>query len=535
MQDAIASNLDAADERATAPDQQLRVAGESKRAITLLLAAAIALGVGLRLKHYFARNAYWHDEASLVLNIFEKTAAQLLGPLDSAQAAAPGFLLLERGVHVLLGRSELAMRLPPLLASMAGIAIFALLAWRLFAAHEKSGPRVALLMIVLWSCAERLIWHAAEAKQYSIDVLVALALLAVALHEDRSETARLVICATIAAVAVWFSHATAFVFGGISLALLPAICRARRGLVTWLAANALFGASFVALYVASVRDQQVNALYEYWAAGFVDFSRPWIIPIWLFRGLMGIANYALDLGGPVLLPLAAVGGYALWTHRRRQVLGVLVMPAVLVLVASAIRQYPFNGSRLTLFLTPSVFLLVGFGIIALFEWARGHARRKWLAVAVPGYLLAIAAWHAVVYLVRPPIYGNMPAAVRYVAAHDAPQDVFYANKISEFRCYWPDVPPGQLHDAKELDTHVPDGRFWLVLSYRKERAVEDFVHDAIREAEQLDAFKVTGGAAMLFDGIDGPSTRPAVREGEAAAEPSSAGSQTRLGGSVTLP
>ena len=268
MQDAIASNLDpiaAGDADAAASharEARETRARHSPRAIALLLAAAIALGVGLRLKHYFARNAYWHDEASLVLNIFEKSAAQLLGPLDSAQAAAPGFLLLERGVHVLLGRSELAMRLPPLLASMAGIAIFALLAWRLFGPTAERSPRVALLMIVLWACAERLIWHAAEAKQYSIDVLVALALLAIATRETPSTRARLAWCAAVAAVAVWFSHATAFVFGGISLALLPAMWRENRrsGGLTWLACNALFGVSFVALYLVSVRDQQVNAL-----------------------------------------------------------------------------------------------------------------------------------------------------------------------------------------------------------------------------------------------------------------------------------
>ena len=127
--------------------------------------------------------------------------------------------------------------------------------------------------------------------------------------------------------------------------------------------------------------------------------------------------------------------------------------------------------------------------------------------------------------------------MRLVYSVRTPQDVFYANKISEFRCYWPDVRKDQLRDASELDTHVPDGRFWLVLSYRKETTVEDLVDDAKRDAEQLDAFKVTGGAAMLFDGIDGPSTRPsaAAREGEAPAEPTSTGSQTRLGRSLALP
>src|SRR5688572_26123385 len=152
MQDVVAANLDRAmgDAAGTARVPHVRGA-DSQRVIAVLLAAAVALGVGLRLKQYFARNAYWHDEASLVLNIFEKTAAQLLGPLDSAQAAAPGFLLIERGVHVLFGRSELAMRLPPLIASFAGIAVFALLAWRMLGARW---PRVAVLLMALFACSD---------------------------------------------------------------------------------------------------------------------------------------------------------------------------------------------------------------------------------------------------------------------------------------------------------------------------------------------------------------------------------------------
>ena len=52
--------------------------------------ALVLLGVGLRVKHYVAANPYWHDEASIVVNLFEKDARQLLGRLDMAQAAPPG-------------------------------------------------------------------------------------------------------------------------------------------------------------------------------------------------------------------------------------------------------------------------------------------------------------------------------------------------------------------------------------------------------------------------------------------------------------
>ena len=62
-----------------------------QRAYRLML-VAVVLGIGLRLRQYLAQQPYWHDEAMLVLNIFDKDASGLLGPLDSAQAAPPGFM-----------------------------------------------------------------------------------------------------------------------------------------------------------------------------------------------------------------------------------------------------------------------------------------------------------------------------------------------------------------------------------------------------------------------------------------------------------
>ena len=497
-------------------DERPLAGGESKRVITLLLAAAIALGVGLRLKHYFARNAYWHDEASLVLNIFEKSAAQLLGPLDLAQAAAPGFLLLERGVHVLLGRSELAMRLPPLLASMAGIALFALLAWRPArrARDAARGAAAGRPLGVLGTA--HLARGGGEAVQRR------RARLAHAARRSR--------CARRARRRSGSSRARRSrpspsgsrtrrrsCSAAISLALLAAMWRTKRGLLAWLACNALFGASFVALYFLSVRNQQVNALYEYWAAGFVDFSRPWMLPIWFVRAVAEHlqlparhrrAGAAAADGRRRIRPLAARPG----DPHGREVLAMLIMPAALVLVASAIRQYPFTGSRLTLFLAPNVFLLAGFGVAALIEWARrAPTMRAWLAVAVPAYLLAVAAWHAVVYLVRPPQYGNMPAAVRYVAAHDCAgrrllreQDLRVPLLLAR-------------RDASAMRKSSPaksrtDGSGSCCRTCRAGAIAwsKPLLAEVNPEAQQLDAFSVPGGAAMLFDGIDGPTTRPAA-------------------------
>src|SRR5688500_17597134 len=125
MQDAAAVRSSTSD---TAPAVEAGMRSRD-RGVAVMLTAAVLEALRLRLKHYLAQQPHWHDEASLVVNIFEKSARELLGPLESAQAAAPGFLLLERGMHVRFGRSELAMRLPSLLASLAGLALFAVLTW----------------------------------------------------------------------------------------------------------------------------------------------------------------------------------------------------------------------------------------------------------------------------------------------------------------------------------------------------------------------------------------------------------------------
>ncbi|UOQ70658.1 hypothetical protein [Hymenobacter cellulosilyticus] len=62
-------------------------------------------------------------------------------------------------------------------------------------------------------------------------------------------------------------------------------------------------------------------------------------------------------------------------RRNRLLLGILVLPVVLVLAASALRVYPFH-ERFLLFLAPLLMLLAGFGIETLArQWAR---RPVWL-------------------------------------------------------------------------------------------------------------------------------------------------------------
>ncbi|MBF8261677.1 MAG: hypothetical protein HW376_1206, partial [candidate division NC10 bacterium] len=88
----------------------------------------VLFGLGCRLSQYAANTSLWHDEAYVALSILHKSFAGLLGPLDWKEASPPGFLVVEKLVVALLGRSEYALRLVPLVAGLAGMICFAGLA-----------------------------------------------------------------------------------------------------------------------------------------------------------------------------------------------------------------------------------------------------------------------------------------------------------------------------------------------------------------------------------------------------------------------
>ena len=79
----------------TADIQKPSARGQSsdRRLAGRLMLAAIVLSLTCRTVQYLADRSFWHDEASLVLNIREKTAGQLMGRLDYEQASPPLFLL----------------------------------------------------------------------------------------------------------------------------------------------------------------------------------------------------------------------------------------------------------------------------------------------------------------------------------------------------------------------------------------------------------------------------------------------------------
>lgn len=133
-----------------------------RRSLCLLL----ALGTAWRLERYVLQMPLWGDEAALALNFFDRDFPGLLLPLANAQVSPILFLWLEKSFLLVLGPSELALRLLPLIAGLGGLWLFLLLARRVM---EPLPAAIAGGILAVSFYAVR---HAVEVKPYPVICLL---------------------------------------------------------------------------------------------------------------------------------------------------------------------------------------------------------------------------------------------------------------------------------------------------------------------------------------------------------------------------
>ena len=248
---------------------------EIDKTIDRIIWGLALLGIALRVLRYAQNRSLWLDEIFLAQNLIHKSAAALMGPLDYRQGAPPLFLLLCKWTISMCGTSELALRLAPLLAGIAGVCLFALLARRIL-----SGP-AALAAIALFALLEPLIYYSSEVKQYSTDVLVTVGILCgtvrfAAQSNNSSKNSRFFLF-SIGIIAIFSSHPTVFVLAGASLWLL----QSRKQMLSPLVPVFIgWGIALFADYFLFLKPLEANSgLQHHWAAAYPPISVeiiPWL-------------------------------------------------------------------------------------------------------------------------------------------------------------------------------------------------------------------------------------------------------------------
>lgn len=413
----------------------------------LAVAAALAVGLLLRLMQYAVERSLWLDEALLSSSVLYRDFAGLLRPLDFGQTAPLGFLFLEKLVVTLLGTGEYALRLLPLLAGVAGVLLVPAVARR-----YVSRP-AAPLAVAVFALAPFLVYYSSEVKQYAFDALVSLVVLLAAWELARApRPARAALFLALAGVAgVWLSQPAVFMLAGTTLALAQHAWKAgdRRRLYAAAAASLAWGASFLFSYAMSRRTlADPEYMQSFWKGGFFtteeitwlprQFARAFREPL----GIMGADDsLLLSYAGAGAALLAFLAGCA-WAARRRSLrFNLLVFPLALTLLASFVRLYPFGGSylssgRVLIFLIPTFGFLMAEGAVAARRRLGGTAGRAAFAGLAVLILLPSVSYAA---LSVPHVRAEVKPLLDYAAEQRQPGDFMYVyyNGRAVFRYYAP--------------------------------------------------------------------------------------------------
>ncbi len=332
----------------------------SARVRRFLVAAAVicVLGAFLRVFVYAANLSLWLDEALLSLNLIRRGPRELLDPLWWDQGAPPLFLLAERSAVQILGEGEWALRLLPLIAGLASLPLFAVLARRVLG----SGP-FALFAIALFALSVPLARYAAEVKQYGLDVLVALIIVlpATAILRRSLRPVGIVAVALTGGLLTLVSFTAALVTAGVLIAVVAVSVERRDfvGAVTGVGLAVAGGAAGVA-YVRwaappeGLRDRVAGAFRAAEQSPVETASRYLQVTGAEFRWAI-VASGVLALAGVIALVL-----------RDRPVFWLLTGPFLAAFAADIAGVYPFY-QRFSLFTVPFALLLIAIGARAIWD------------------------------------------------------------------------------------------------------------------------------------------------------------------------
>jgi hypothetical protein len=397
----------------------------------------------------------WHDEAALALNVLGKGFGKLLGPLFFAEAAPPLFLWVEKAVVLVLGDGTYALRLVPFLASCGALVLVAVAAQRLLQ------PRAVPWAVLLFACSDQILWHTCEAKPYAVEVFCAAGLVAVYSFTRQWTLGRqLFLYGLLAPPVIWLAYPGGFLYGGVLMALLPAVWKSGRAW-DWLGYAALtvvVGVSFGALVLGPVHAQRCEAMTSCWLDLFAPWDRPWKVPVWTVASTLEVGRYCCRPIGQVFVAAALVGAVLLWKRGQSKVLALLTLPVGLALIASYLHAYPYGGVRVLVYAAPALVLLTGEGVAVALDWLGARSR---LAAAGLAALVAIPVGLAVYRVVEPWDRADCAGASAYVLAHRRPGDPVAGNHW-EYQYYFRRLGPAltPLVGAPR----PPSDRLWLVLS-----------------------------------------------------------------------
>jgi hypothetical protein len=438
----------------------------------ILPAVAVVVVIAVsEVQQWLAVTPLWLDEETISLNVRDRSFVGLAGPLWLGQSAPLGWLVLVRAVVRLIGTSEVALRLVPLVFAVAMLAV------AVWIGRRWLGLLGAFTLA--WLCGfSPWLWHyASEVKHYTADACGALLLPALAVWVLEAGTppgrrARLIAWWAVAAAALWVSNGALLATPVLAVFLTLALWR-QDG---WRAAGwtAVIGflwfGSFGLDYAWSGRYTLASPyLRDFWASKLPAPSLGALDRVqWAWHQLPLLAWNPAGTPLWITLWLCAVVGYGVAVPRRVGLaFALLPLSAFLLGIVGVVPL----AERLALWIVPALYM----GVALLVDRAARAAtearrRRHWPVLVAAAVAVVLAARLSVDISDRgaPELlfFGTLDtkqglddrSAVRWLMAQHQAGDAILTTHMTWPAVWWygdmplgdPVVAEGALHDGTGL-------------------------------------------------------------------------------------
>lgn len=411
-----------------------------------LLWLLIALGIVLRLIQYLHDTSLWFDESRNALGIISLSVFKLVSPTPHQTLSLPiGFLMLEKLATQILGYSESALRLIPLFFGVASMFLFYKVARKYISAQAVP------IAIALFAITQYLIELSSSVKPYAGDVAIALMLYTmISYSQSRNHyILRNITFGILGAVAVWISHPSVFILGGIGMTL-AITCLINK---EWQKIRGLFItfflwiAGFLMVYITYTRPLMHNFTLTndkiVWMkhGAFMPFPPLTLSDIQWFVDLpLRIFTTPAGLVFTGIASLTFLTGCIIILKENKKHFFLLVSPFILVLIASGLRLYVFSQSPI-LFLVPILFLFIAQGT--------EHIRKKIsdpskiAGIILVGLLFLHPAILTAYHVIKPNAREEMKPVLTYIKKNWQEGDIIYVYYMSQFAFeYYAKYHPG---------------------------------------------------------------------------------------------
>ena len=367
----------------------------------------MAAGVLLRIWEYLEFRVPFQDERYLLNSLVGRGIFDFHRVLENNQMAPPGFLMIERFMVRLPVDFRASGRLFPLFCGIASMFLMRKVA------QAYLSNRAVPIAVALLAMNDYALYHSSDIKQYSSDLMTALAalLLAAPSPPAKRNTERSRLLAVFGLVAPWFSFSAIFVLAGVGIhRVFVQLFRKdwrKAGLIAGIGLTWLLSFSGCIWLSRSIQSTD-DFLQRWW--GFAFLPLPPRSQTDLSLLIETLANVFINPGGimtalslpytAVLASVLALLGCLALGLRWPGGLWLAASPLLFGLVASGLHQYPFHG-RLLFYVVPTFLLLLAEGMAFI-----GGPRGWPITLLLAGFFLYGGAgevlWYKTIqYRVRP--------------------------------------------------------------------------------------------------------------------------------------